>query len=98
LGIQVASSADVLAMRERWRAAGLETFDETKTTCCYAVQDKTWVTDPDGNAWEAFVVLEDNLAEAETGSCCATGVAEAEQPARSSCCAPGQVAPVALGR
>jgi catechol 2,3-dioxygenase-like lactoylglutathione lyase family enzyme len=69
MGIQVASTADVLSLRERWRAAGLATSDEFGTTCCYAVQDKTWVTDPDGNEWEVFVVLEDNLPEAEPCEC-----------------------------
>ena len=69
MGIQVASTGDVLALRERWRTAGLETFDETGTSCCYAVQDKTWVADPDGNEWEAFVVLEDNLPEAAPCEC-----------------------------
>jgi catechol-2,3-dioxygenase len=64
LGIQVASTADVLAMRERWVKAGLNTRDEMQTSCCYAVQDKTWASDPDGNEWEVFVVLEDNLPEA----------------------------------
>ncbi|HZI20192.1 MAG TPA: ArsI/CadI family heavy metal resistance metalloenzyme [Pyrinomonadaceae bacterium] len=73
LGIQVASTGDVLELRERWRAAGLPTFDEMGTNCCYALQDKTWVRDPDGYEWEAFVVLEDNLAE--TALCC---VPEAE--------------------
>lgn len=39
--------------------------------CCYAKQDKTWVHDPDGNEWEVFVVLEDNLPETESaGACC----------------------------
>ena len=73
LGIQVASTADVLAMRERWARAGLDTRDEMQTSCCYAVQDKTWVTDPDGNEWEVFVVLEDNLPEAsgtDISACC----------------------------
>jgi catechol 2,3-dioxygenase-like lactoylglutathione lyase family enzyme len=69
LGIQVASTADVLAMRERWHASGLSTFDEMGTSCCYAVQDKTWATDPDGNEWEAFVVLEDNLPESSPCEC-----------------------------
>jgi catechol 2,3-dioxygenase-like lactoylglutathione lyase family enzyme len=68
LGIQVATTADVLATRQRWNDAGLVTHDEMQATCCYAVQDKTWVRDPDGNAWEVFVVLEDNLAE--SSSCC----------------------------
>ena len=69
MGLQVASTEDVLALRERWRAAGLKTFDEMQTSCCYAVQDKTWVADPDGNEWEAFVVLEDNLPETAPCEC-----------------------------
>src|SRR5215211_1636647 len=83
LGIQVASTNDVLAMRERWAEQGLATRDEMQTSCCYALQDKTWVRDPDGNEWEVFVVLEDNLAETaacergtkvttEAVSCCTT--------------------------
>jgi catechol-2,3-dioxygenase len=75
MGIQVSSTADVLAMRERWAGAGLTTRDEMQTSCCYAVQDKTWVSDPDGNEWEVFVVLEDNLPEASgvgVGDCCTT--------------------------
>src|SRR5207244_1869143 len=66
LGIQVRSTDDVLAMRQKWTEAGLETRDEMQTNCCYAVQDKTWVSDPDGNEWEVFVVLEDNLPESRT--------------------------------
>ena len=74
LGLQVASTADVLALRARWAAAGLATRDEMQTECCYALQDKTWVRDPDGNEWEAFVVLEDNLMEA--GACCVAAAAD----------------------
>ncbi len=70
LGLQVATTEDVLAMRERWRAAGLDTYDEMQTDCCYALQDKTWVRDPDGNEWEAFVVLQDNTDN--TTMCCVT--------------------------
>jgi catechol 2,3-dioxygenase-like lactoylglutathione lyase family enzyme len=77
LGIQVASTDDVLALRDRWADAGLVARDEMQTSCCYALQDKTWVRDPDGNEWEAFVVLEDNLQE--TSSCeCAVDVSSAE--------------------
>jgi catechol 2,3-dioxygenase-like lactoylglutathione lyase family enzyme len=78
LGIQVRSTADVLATRQKWLDAGLPVRDEMQTNCCYAVQDKTWVSDPDGNQWEVFVVLEDNLPETAS---CAT-----DQP--NSCCAP----------
>jgi len=74
LGIQVASTGDVTAMRGRWEASGLVPRDELQTTCCYALQDKAWVNDPDGNEWEVFVVLEDNLSEEVQGAadktCC----------------------------
>ena len=74
LGIQVLSTEDVKAVRDRWVEQGLVALDEEKTDCCYAVQDKAWVRDPDGNAWEVFVVLQDNLPErAVASSCCATG-------------------------
>ena len=72
LGIQVGSTDDVLAMRQQWIDAGLVTRDEMQTNCCYAVQDKTWIQDPDGNAWEAFVVLQDNLPTSDL--CCTTEV------------------------
>lgn len=82
LGIQVATTEDVLAMREQWQERGLLTRDEMDTNCCYAIQDKTWVFDPDGNEWEVFVVKEDNLAE--TSMCClpdeATGNATCAAP------------------
>jgi len=72
LGIQVGSTEDVLAVRSKWQESGLVPRDEMKTDCCYAVQDKAWVSDPDGNSWEVFVVLEDNLPEkVEGGICCA---------------------------
>jgi catechol 2,3-dioxygenase-like lactoylglutathione lyase family enzyme len=91
LGIQVASTADVLTTRQRWVEAGLITRDEMQTDCCYATQDKTWVRDPDGNEWEAFVVLVDNLPE--TAPCeCGTKVSETANEAAnatsdaSACC------------
>jgi catechol 2,3-dioxygenase-like lactoylglutathione lyase family enzyme len=87
LGIQVASTGDVLATREKWVEAGLLTRDEMQTSCCYALQDKTWVRDPDGNEWEVFVVLEDNLAE--TAACeCGTKVEETGTTAiaANACC------------
>ena len=80
LGLQVTSTDDVLAIRKRWAEVGLVTRDEMQTDCCYATQDKTWVHDPDGNEWEAFVVLKDNLPEvAGAGACCST------QPNAPSC-------------
>ena len=100
LGIQVATTNDVLAIRDKWAESGLITRDEMQTNCCYATQDKTWVQDPDGNEWEVFVVLQDNLPE--TAPCeCGVKMAETNNevgPAAtiaSGCCAP---APVGIER
>ena len=58
-GIKVGTTDDVLATRLRLKQAGLATFDEMDTECCYARQDKIWVTDPDGTPGEVFTVLDD---------------------------------------
>jgi catechol 2,3-dioxygenase-like lactoylglutathione lyase family enzyme len=96
LGIQVGSTADVLTIRDKWMRAGLVTRDEMQTNCCFATQDKTWVRDPDGNEWEVFVVLQDNLPE--TAHCeCGVNVAEANHEIEplatsvSGCCTPEAV-------
>ncbi len=104
LGIQVASTGDVLATREKWIEQGLVTRDEMQTNCCYALQDKTWVRDPDGNEWEVFVVLEDNLSQ--TANCCgvdATAVSAketvtSEKVEQASCCGSTTASPVSLSR
>jgi len=95
LGIQVRSTEDVLAVRERWNTEGLATKDEMQTNCCYAVQDKAWVSDPDGNSWEVFVVHQDNLP---TSPACECGVDEATEAttANASSCCPTE--PVAIKR
>jgi catechol 2,3-dioxygenase-like lactoylglutathione lyase family enzyme len=96
LGIQVASTDDVLSMRETWAERGLVTREEMQTNCCYAVQDKTWVADPDGNQWEAFVVLEDNLAE--TSLCCTSAETEQQTASTASACCETVAAPVTISR
>ncbi len=56
LGIQVETSQEVTAAIDRFKIAGLSIFEEHNKDCCYALQDKVWVRDPDGNSWEVFVV------------------------------------------
>ena len=58
LGIEVFSAADVAAAGARLSTEGLQTREESGA-CCYAVQDKVWVNDPDGAAWEVYTVLGD---------------------------------------
>ena len=96
-GIQVKSTEAVDRIAVRLAAAGLATAVEDHVTCCYAVQNKVWATDPDGNKWEVYVVL-DNDAEQHHSSqsdCCAADPACCED--KSACCtaAPGsaQAAP-----
>ena len=72
-GIEVASSEDVAVAWTRFKQAGLVTKTEESTECCYALQDKVWVEDPDGNAWEVFVVKGDAAVmdtQARAGGCC----------------------------
>ena len=69
LGIEVETTGEVGEATERLAAAGLATRVEDKTECCYALQDKVWVTDPGGAPWEVYTVLAD--ADASSGECCA---------------------------
>src|SRR2546421_11217364 len=87
LGLQVASTDDVLAIRQKWSEQELVTSDELQTNCCYAIQDKSWVRDPDGNEWEVFAVLKDNLPE--SNMCCGSDtnpIKSEERVSPSFCC------------
>ena len=59
LGVEVETSAEVAAAEHRLQGKGLETETENRVSCCYAVQDKVWVTDPDNSPWEIYTVLDD---------------------------------------
>lgn len=74
LGIEVDSPAELAQWETRLREQGLLDSVERAADCCFAVQDKLWFTDPDGNRWEVFRVLEQ------------LPVAGAEEP--RSCCLP----------
>ncbi len=89
-GIQVASTDDVLEAKQRFEAAGLQTLTEEDTACCYAVQDKVWVDDPDGNSWEVFVVKADAPTMRDTASaCCAPTSSKLSASTPSpGCCSP----------
>ena len=73
LGVEVETSDEVTAATGRLSGSGLETEVEDQTTCCYAVQDKVWVSDPDGAPWEVYTVLSDASVDTGIGgdsSCC----------------------------
>jgi lactoylglutathione lyase len=60
LGVEVESSERVHAEIARLSGAGLVTAEEINTTCCFATQDKIWVTGPAGEKWEVYTVLADS--------------------------------------
>ena len=59
LGVERTSTEEVAEQAARLRAAGLTLDEEEGSVCCYARQDKHWVTGPDGQRWENYVVLSD---------------------------------------
>lgn len=84
LGIQVDSTEMVKQAIERFQVAGLATFEEQDTDCCYALQNKVWVTDPDGNRWEIFVIkIADTTPEQNVG----LGNAPVHEQPVKPCCA-----------
>ena len=92
-GVQVASSEDVAAAWSRFKAAGLKTLTEENTECCYALQDKVWVEDPDGNSWEVFVVKGESpdMRTDQTACCAPTSLSSRDNPVslgakRGGCC------------
>jgi catechol 2,3-dioxygenase-like lactoylglutathione lyase family enzyme len=103
LGVEVGSTDEVVAATRRFMAEGLETRIEDGTTCCYALQDKVWVTGPSGEPWEVYTVLADAGAELEgktradvdgtpkelgtTDGCCGRAEDSEEAAERSVCCA-----------
>jgi catechol 2,3-dioxygenase-like lactoylglutathione lyase family enzyme len=74
LGVEVDSTETVNAAATRLKDAGLATFEENDTSCCYAVQDKVWVHGPGREPWEVYVVKADadTLAKQESDACCPT--------------------------
>ncbi|MFC9966999.1 ArsI/CadI family heavy metal resistance metalloenzyme [Nocardia ignorata] len=92
LGVEVESSEQVHGEIARLSQAGLFTEEQIATTCCFATQDKVWVSAPDAERWEVYTVLADSetfgsapqLAEVEQGDACCGTAAEAE--AEGACC------------
>ena len=96
LGVEVESTEEVTAATTRLKDAGLATFEENNTSCCYALQDKVWVHGPGKEPWEVYVVKADadQLGKSAVGgqdACCGTGeqTADAEPVTAAAGCACG---------
>ena len=60
LGVEVESSEQVHSEIARLAGESMFTEEEIGTTCCFATQDKVWVTGPGGERWEVYTVLADS--------------------------------------
>jgi catechol 2,3-dioxygenase-like lactoylglutathione lyase family enzyme len=72
LGVEVSSTDEVQQATSRFSQSGLDTRVQEQTSCCYAIQDKVWVSDPDGAPWEVYTVLADSpvMSEGAGAPCC----------------------------
>jgi catechol 2,3-dioxygenase-like lactoylglutathione lyase family enzyme len=80
LGIRVDSAEQVRQWRSALAERGVPTQEEKREACCYALQEKFWVTDPDGNRWEVYTVLEDIEQKADAATTCCQPRTEASNP------------------
>jgi catechol 2,3-dioxygenase-like lactoylglutathione lyase family enzyme len=88
VGVERSSMEEVQAEADRLEAAGLTLDVEGDVVCCYARQDKHWVTGPDGQRWENYVVLADAHPELEgKASAELTQLECADDAAAGGCCA-----------
>jgi lactoylglutathione lyase len=93
IGVEVESSDDVAAVIARTQAIGMEQEIQENTSCCFAVQDKTWIKGPE-NDWEFYTVLGDAPAMACGTDAATSGwssehddsVLETVPAAKSTCC------------
>ena len=89
VGVEVESTDEVMAAAARMQAEGSATDVQEATTCCFAVQDKVWVSGPE-IPWEVYTVLADASVMHPVDDACCAPAAEAETVAigakPSACC------------
>ncbi|MGA9580403.1 MAG: ArsI/CadI family heavy metal resistance metalloenzyme [Allosphingosinicella sp.] len=97
LGIQVESSDELAEVYGRLQATDRPLLEEGATTCCYARSEKSWIADPDGIVWEAFLtngeatVYGDSpelnaLSDNASGTTCCAPAMPAAETAPVACC------------
>ena len=88
LGVEVETTGEVASADVRLRASGLGTRNEDQVECCYALQDKVWVNDPDGAPWEIYTVLADVATPPTSDAGCCVDGGAADGVEASACCGP----------
>lgn len=85
LGIQVENEGELAEVYDRLKAADRPVLEEGATSCCYAKSEKSWIADPQGVVWEAFLTSGESTVY---GGSPALGSLAAPAAAPSPCCAP----------
>lgn len=85
LGIQAEDKNELTELSERLRRADRPVLDEGATTCCYAQGEKSWITDPQGIAWESFLTIGQSTTYGKDNEVSSTDVPLHNQ---SACCVP----------
>ena len=91
LGLQVEDEAELAEVYSRLKAADAPVLEEGATTCCYAQSEKSWISDPDGVVWEAFLTKGDSTVYGDGPDFAALS---SDNAAANACCAPKVTAPV----
>jgi len=86
LGVEVESSDLVHDEIARLAGEGMFTEEQIGTTCCFATQDKVWVTGPGGEKWEVYTVLADSETFGTSPELLAAGPSGGKPATSSSCC------------
>lgn len=93
VGLQVEDAAELAEVYGRLKSAKGPVLEEGATTCCYAQSEKSWIADPDGVVWEAFLTHGDATVYGDSPDFAALASPKA---AEGQCCSP-QVTPAATG-
>lgn len=88
LGIQVESSDELAEVYGRLKAADRPVLEEGATTCCYARSEKSWIADPDGIVWEAFLTNGEATVYGDSPELTALS----DHTSDTTCCAPAMPA------
>ena len=94
LGIQVEDETELAEVYDRLKKADAPVLEEGSTVCCYAKSEKSWISDPQGLAWETFLTHGESTVYGGNGPAIATNTVVTPKPARatSGCCGPSVTA------
>jgi catechol 2,3-dioxygenase-like lactoylglutathione lyase family enzyme len=98
LGIQVEDERELAEVYDRLKAADAPMIEEGATVCCYAKSEKSWISDPQGIAWETFLTSGESTIYGGNGPAIGSNpgkvaAAEPASSATSSCgCGPAAAA------